>query len=99
MTWPDYRCFLGKWDADIDLFQEASRQGCRRCAVAFDMVTTWMEGNSRSDRRHITVKDTILSEFKVADVHVYFSASRNYWRDDTEYVLLELLSANRRCPK
>lgn len=99
MTLPFYLCELRDWNADIDFFQEASRQGCRRCAVAFDMVTTWMEGNSRSDRRHITIKHRSLSIFKVADVHVYFSASQCYWDDDTKYVMLELLSANRRCPK
>ena len=89
----------GQWDADIDVFQEASRQGCQRCAVAFDIVTTWMEANPSSEKRHISVRNRNQFYFMAADVGVYFSESRASIPFGQKMVVLELLSANRTCLK
>jgi hypothetical protein len=94
-----FRFVYEGWDANIDLFQEASRQGCQRCAVAFDMVTTWLEDIPRSDRRHITVRDGGNLGFMVADVRVYLYESWEAYLQLETTVVLELLSANRRYPK
>ena len=87
------------WDADIDVFHEASRQGCQRCAVAYDMVTTWMEHNPGGDWCHVSIQNQSASYSMVADVRVYLETSRKYYLYGGESITLELLSANRRCPK
>ena len=83
----------GYWSADIDVFQDASRQGCQRCAVAFDMATTWKENNPRNDWRYITVYGE-GSKTMVANVSVRLAAALDV---GAEFVALKLLSANRRC--
>ena len=85
----------GNWGADIDVFREASRQGCQRCAVAFDMVTTWKQENPRNGWRYIHVRNESPSHKMVAEVRVCLSRSRF----SSPSVALELLSANRRCPE
>lgn len=97
-TWFPFSYGAGGWDADIDVFQEASRQGCQRCAVAFDMVTTWLEDIPRSDRRHITVQNGSDSDSMVANVRVYLTVLHGFLTDEN-CVALELLSTNRRYPK
>jgi hypothetical protein len=91
----------GEWDADIDVFQEARRQGCQRCAVALDMVTTWKEDNPRNDWRHLSVWKECDLFSVAADVRVYLSASRKVElnANNRNYVALALVSANRRYPQ
>ena len=100
---PNYLTFYyfrhGDWNADVDVFREASRQGCQRCAVAFDMVMTWMRNNPRSEWRNISVWNESVSGSTVADVRVCLSESHQARRHHEKNVKLELLSANRRCPK
>jgi hypothetical protein len=94
-----FRFEYGNWSANIDVFQKASRQGCQRCTLAFDMVTTWMENHSRSDWRRVNVLNTRPYQPMVAEVLVYFSKSRIDYRRGVRKVALELLSASRKCPK
>lgn len=90
---------FGHWEADIDVFREASRQGCQRCAVAYDMVTTWKKNNPQNDSRHISVRNSIKLPHMLAAVCVHlWESGEAYWFDETT-VRLELLSSNRRCPK
>lgn len=90
---------FGYWDADIDVFQEASRQGCQRCAVAFDMVATWRKDNAEKQWRDILVWNGIPHHSLVAEVRVWLSVSPRYRYVLEKSVVLELLSANRRCLK
>lgn len=90
----------GVWEADIDVFEEASRRGCQRCAVAFEMVTTYIKNNPTSDLLHISVWNSFRYPSMLAGVRVYlFKSGGNYLSRKTTAVALELLSANRRCPK
>lgn len=91
--------FCEQWEADIDVFREASRQGCRRCTVAFDMVTTWKQENPKYDWRYIIVTNGIALDSMVAEVHLRFSESRDTKSYKEKSIVLGLLSGNRRCPK
>ena len=95
----DFFFYHGGWGADIDVFEEASRRGCQRCAVAFEMVTTYMENNPKSDWRHISVWNSSRYSSMLAGVRVCLFKSWGNYSSHNTTVALELLSANRRCPK